>query len=121
MKVSRDEVPSCGCDNRRARSSAANAPRLLPRQSPARGAGRRIRRGGSSATRAGIGLPRPCTSRPRPTHAPTPPNTSLKKILTSRSALEGERKQVTVLFADVKEGYATAARASDCLRVSRHD
>ena len=26
-----------------------------------------------------------------------------EKILTSRSALEGERKQVTVLFADVKE------------------
>ncbi len=25
-----------------------------------------------------------------------------EKILTSRSALEGERKQVTVLFADVK-------------------
>jgi hypothetical protein len=26
-----------------------------------------------------------------------------EKILTSRSALEGERKQVTVLFADIKE------------------
>jgi class 3 adenylate cyclase len=25
-----------------------------------------------------------------------------KRILTSRSALEGERKQVTILFADVK-------------------
>ena len=25
-----------------------------------------------------------------------------EKILTSRSALEGERKQVTVLFADIK-------------------
>ena len=27
-----------------------------------------------------------------------------EKILTSRSALEGERKQVTVLFVDVKGG-----------------
>jgi hypothetical protein len=29
----------------------------------------------------------------------TPPSTS---ILTSKSALEGERKQVTILFADLK-------------------
>src|SRR3989475_1025994 len=41
-------------------------------------------------------------------HAPAPdprsytPNHLAEKILTSRSALEGERKQVTVLFADVK-------------------
>jgi hypothetical protein len=31
-----------------------------------------------------------------------------EKILTSRSALEGERKQVTVLFADVKGSIALA-------------
>ena len=31
----------------------------------------------------------------------TPPHL-VEKILTSRSALEGERKQVTVLFADLK-------------------
>ena len=43
------------------------------------------------------------------------------KILQSTSALEGERKQVTVLFANAKGGHAGAARASDCLRVSRHD
>ena len=42
------------------------------------------------------------------THAPTSdrrsytPKHLAEKILTSRSALEGERKQVTVLFADVK-------------------
>jgi len=42
---------------------------------------------------------------------PTPPSAPLvytpsylaEKILTSRSALEGERKQVTVLFADLKD------------------
>ena len=33
--------------------------------------------------------------------SPTPPYLA-EKILTSRSALEGERKQVTVLFADLK-------------------
>ena len=30
------------------------------------------------------------------------PSYLVEKILTSRSALEGERKQVTVLFADLK-------------------
>jgi class 3 adenylate cyclase/tetratricopeptide (TPR) repeat protein len=43
-----------------------------------------------------------------PTAAPTPdvrdytPRHLVEKILTSRTALQGERKQVTVLFADVK-------------------
>jgi hypothetical protein len=43
---------------------------------------------------------------PGPTLVPTPliytPPYLAEKILTSRSALEGERKQVTVLFADLK-------------------
>src|SRR4029453_5735449 len=49
-------------------------------------------------------------SPPAPAAAPTPASVPLgytpsylaEKILTSRSALEGERKQVTVLFADLK-------------------
>jgi len=36
----------------------------------------------------------------RPT--PTPPKHLAEKILTSKAALEGERKQVTLLFADLK-------------------
>src|SRR5262249_23098569 len=43
-------------------------------------------------------------SAPPPARAPlayTPPYLA-EKILTSKSALEGERKQVTVLFADLK-------------------
>jgi class 3 adenylate cyclase len=40
----------------------------------------------------------PCVREPR---AHTPQHLA-EKILTSRSALEGERKQVTILFADVK-------------------
>src|ERR671937_464159 len=49
---------------------------------------------------------------PPPAPAPTPPATAaplaytppylVEKILTTRSALEGERKQATVLFADLK-------------------
>jgi class 3 adenylate cyclase len=32
----------------------------------------------------------------------TPPKHLAERILTSKAALEGERKQVTVLFADIK-------------------
>src|SRR5262249_41366877 len=45
-------------------------------------------------------------SAPATDHQPSPlaytPSYLTEKILTSRSALEGERKQVTVLFADLK-------------------
>src|SRR5262245_4317322 len=48
----------------------------------------------------------PSASAPAGTPAPAPlaytPPYLAEKILTSRSALEGERKQVTVLFADLK-------------------
>ncbi len=37
-----------------------------------------------------------------------------KKILTSRSALEGERKQVTVLFADLKSSMELLADRISC-------
>jgi class 3 adenylate cyclase len=33
---------------------------------------------------------------------PTPPKHLAEQILTSKAALEGERKQITVLFADLK-------------------
>ena len=49
--------------------------------------------------------PLPCSAAPSAQHRRrstyTPPYLA-EKILTSRSALEGERKQVTVLFADLK-------------------
>jgi hypothetical protein len=45
--------------------------------------------------------PAPAPEPVRPPHAYTPPYLA-EKILTSRSALAGERKQVTVLFADLK-------------------
>src|SRR3989454_10941383 len=38
------------------------------------------------------------------------PNHLVDKILNSRSALEGERKQVTVFFVDVKESMYVAER-----------
>ena len=56
-------------------------------------------------TGAAVAPPAPAPT-PPPATAPTPlaytPPYLVEKILTTRSALEGERKQVTVLFADLK-------------------
>jgi hypothetical protein len=52
--------------------------------------------GGAGAT------PAPVATSPPP-HLPDIPSHIAEKILTSKAALEGERKQVTVLFADLKE------------------
>src|SRR5262245_46070050 len=53
---------------------------------------------------AGTGASAPSAPVESPDQAPLtyPPSYLAEKILTSRSALEGERKQVTVLFADLK-------------------
>src|SRR5437763_6813739 len=53
----------------------------------------------------------PSTEHEREPLSYTPPHLA-EKILTSRSALEGERKQVTVLFADVA-GFTTLAEQLD--------
>ncbi len=47
-------------------------------------------------------LPEPAQPRPPPDPLSYTPKHLAEKILSSRSALEGERKQVTVLFADLK-------------------
>ena len=54
----------------------------------------------------GAGLP-PAPARPP---AISTPKHLAEKIRTSRTALEGERKQVTVLFADVKGSMELAER-----------
>src|SRR6266705_1318067 len=53
---------------------------------------------------AGTGASAPSAPVESPGQAPLAytPSYLAEKILTSRSALEGERKQVTVLFADLK-------------------
>ncbi|GIW42400.1 MAG: hypothetical protein KatS3mg076_2977 [Candidatus Binatia bacterium] len=50
------------------------------------------------------------TARPNPEPLSYTPKHLAEKILRSRSALEGERKQVTVLFADVKGSMEIAGR-----------
>jgi class 3 adenylate cyclase len=49
-----------------------------------------------------LALPRRSYLNPRVHPSPYTPPYLAEKILTSKSALEGERKQVTVLFADLK-------------------
>src|SRR5439155_388673 len=55
-----------------------------------------------TGTVASVGRsPTPAQEPARAPHAYTPPHL-VEKILTSKSAIEGERKQVTVLFADLR-------------------
>jgi class 3 adenylate cyclase/predicted ATPase len=53
-------------------------------------------------TGSAASLPTPAPASERTPRTYTPPYLA-ERILTSRSALEGERKQVTVLFADIKD------------------
>ena len=57
----------------------------------------------SSATDAATPSSPPCPALPSttPSPTPTPPSSLAEKILTTRSSVEGERKLVTVLFADI--------------------
>ena len=61
---------------------------------------------GASAAATTVPLPStivpPFTCRPEPQPLAYTPPYLTEKILASRGALEGERKQVTVLFADLK-------------------
>ena len=43
-----------------------------------------------------------CGTRLAPSSSPETPKHIAERILTSKSSIEGERKQITVLFADVK-------------------
>jgi class 3 adenylate cyclase len=56
-------------------------------------------------------VPTPPAPRAQPPRSYTPPHLA-EKILTSKAALEGERKQVTVLFADIA-GFTTLAEPLD--------
>jgi hypothetical protein len=92
------KCPSCGCDNREnakfcGECAAPLAAALAcPRCGTANPKGRRFC--------DSCGQPLAALSAPEP-RSYTPKHLA-EKILTSRSALEGERKQVTVLFANVK-------------------
>ena len=63
------------------------------------GCGRELRVRPSSAT---IAADRLASEYPRENVVPAPPSDLTERILASRESVEGERKHVTVLFADVK-------------------
>ena len=66
----------------------------------------RRRRQSSAPSVASVWELRPCQAAGKVAFAPSTaytPKHLAEKILTSRGALEGERKQVTVLFADIKD------------------
>ena len=65
------------------------------------GCGREVRAGVRFCAGCGRPAGREVTEKERPPRSYTPKHLA-DKILASKSALEGERKQVTVLFADVK-------------------
>src|SRR5437773_2823539 len=92
--------PSCDHDNRAERRFCAECGAALAAICASCGAsnqpGEKFCGGCGVALTAG-----PATAPPRSPATYTPKHLA-EKILTSRSALEGERKQVTVLFADVK-------------------
>jgi predicted ATPase/class 3 adenylate cyclase len=88
----RPEARFCGACGRRVGEAAAAAPAPAPSASAAR--------------------PRPAPSPPPPAPAAYTPRHLADKILRSRSALEGERRQVTVLFADLA-GFTTIAEKLD--------
>ncbi len=92
--------PSCDHDNRAERRYCAECGAVLAAICASCGAsnqpGEKFCGGCGVALTAG-----PATAPPRSPATSTPKHLA-EKILTSRSALEGERKQVTVLFADVK-------------------
>ena len=92
--------PSCQRDNRAERRFCAECGAALAALCAACGVsnepGEKFCGGCGAALKAGV-----ATASTRSPATATPKHLAAK-ILTSRSALEGERKQVTVLFADVK-------------------
>jgi hypothetical protein len=115
------KCPSCGCENREDARFRGDCAALLADALVCAKCGTADPKGrkfcDSCGNRIGDVANR---AQPPDPHTYTPKHLA-EKILTSRSALEGERKQVTVLFADVSGGHAPAARASDYPPAARHD
>ncbi len=93
---------SCGASNQRGRASSARSVED-PSVVNARPAGRAVQPVRNSAKSAGrLSAVRPSRKQANATLARTRRSTSPRRSSPRARALEGERKQVTVLFADVK-------------------
>ncbi|MGH7857795.1 MAG: double zinc ribbon domain-containing protein, partial [Candidatus Binatia bacterium] len=103
----------CGSENPEENRFCEECGEPLARQCPA--CGRAVRAdarfcGGCGAALEGIAKAEPQAESPE--RRPYTPKHLAEKILTSRSALEGERRVVTVLFADL-EGFTSIAEKLD--------
>ena len=92
------KCPSCGSDNREGAKFCGECAAPLASALTCRSCGTANPKGRKFCDSCGQPLSEPSALDPR---AYTPKHLA-EKILTSRSALEGERKQVTVLFVDLK-------------------
>jgi Double zinc ribbon len=92
------KCPSCGSDNREGAKFCGECAAPLTAALACRSCGTANPKGRKFCDSCGQPLAEPSAPDPR---SYTPKHLA-EKILTSRSALEGERKQVTVLFADLK-------------------
>jgi class 3 adenylate cyclase len=92
--------PSCKHENRAGRKFCVHCGAGLESSCPSCGA--RTEPGEQYCGECGNSLAGLSTPAAPPDPRSYTPKHLVEKILTSRSALEGERKQVTVLFADVK-------------------
>src|SRR6266496_6439488 len=92
--------PSCKHENRAGRKFCVHCGAGL--EFRCRSCGASTEPGERFCGECGDVLAEPAKPRPPPDPLSYTPKHLAEKILTSRSALEGERKQVTVLFADVK-------------------
>ena len=88
----------CGCENREGAKFCGECAAPLAEALTCRSCGTANPKGRKFCDSCGLPLAEPSAPDPR---SYTPKHLT-EKIATSRSALEGERKQVTVLFADVK-------------------
>src|SRR5262249_41865774 len=96
----RMQCPRCQAENRPGRRFCAECGLSLALTCPACGF---LNEGGEKFC-GGCGapmMPGPATPRPSPSPESYTPKHLAERILTSKAALEGERKQVTVLFADL--------------------
>src|SRR6266542_3808449 len=102
----------CGHENREGAKFCNECAAPLPMPCPACGAPNQAGAKFCNECAAPLtGAPRttsPAFKSPAPTPRSYTPKHLAEKILTSRTALEGERKQVTVLFADVQGSMALA-------------
>jgi len=91
------KCPSCGCENREGAKFCGECAAPLAEALVCVKCGTPNPKGRKFCDSCGQLLAEP----PAPDPRSYTPHHLAEKILTTRSALEGERKQVTVLFADV--------------------